>query len=504
MTKLVQLIPRKARKVGRGGSPYTRRRWRRAAYVCGAATAVAFTPLLWVHLLLYRDNMAMASEPLPPVQALRPGDRLLILSPHPDDETLGAGGIMARAEAMHLPVRVVFLTNGDGSESTRLYENLVRFRRFPRGASTFIRLAAMRQQEALAATGRLGVPASSVTFLGYPDGGTRPIWESFWSPSHPYRSPYTGCDHSPYANSRTPGVAYCGQYELADVRGVIQEFRPTLVLTTHPADTHPDHHTAYDLCAAALDQLREDPSTPWAQNTRLMGFLVHHGPWPVPAGFHPDLELAPPAALSVTGTHWLSLPLTVSERVTKAAALEEYRSQLATTPRYLRSFVRRNELFGTPETASSSNETAAGKVDLTTVLVDPTHDALIRDWISSADISRLGLSTQANRVPNMVLQVVGEPSGQTSYEVVLHRVEPGLQVQTWKLNYEDTSRGWRAVAEDGQGHEENLAASASVHSLTCALPFQPQAGDAMLFRAATEWGATPVDETSTGSVRWTN
>ena len=40
--------------------------------------------------------------------ALRPDDRILVLAPHPDDEVLGCAGVIQRALAMGLPVRVVF------------------------------------------------------------------------------------------------------------------------------------------------------------------------------------------------------------------------------------------------------------------------------------------------------------------------------------------------------------------------------------------------------------
>ena len=40
--------------------------------------------------------------------------RLLLIAPHPDDEVLGAGGLMQRVRATGGAVRVVYLTDGDG------------------------------------------------------------------------------------------------------------------------------------------------------------------------------------------------------------------------------------------------------------------------------------------------------------------------------------------------------------------------------------------------------
>ena len=47
---------------------------------------------------------------------LNPADRILILAPHPDDEDLGCGGIIQKALAMKLPVKIVFFTYGDNNE----------------------------------------------------------------------------------------------------------------------------------------------------------------------------------------------------------------------------------------------------------------------------------------------------------------------------------------------------------------------------------------------------
>ena len=288
----------------------------------------------------------MAHEQWPHTLELTETDRIFLLAPHPDDEVLGAGGLLARARQAGLPVLVAFLTNGDGSRTMRISENVRKPGRYLNRDDAFIKLARVRQLEALAAADKLGVAASDVVFLGYPDGGTHIMWEKHWQPDRPFRSRHTRCERSPYANSHTPNAIYCGEHALEDVRKTIEKFRPTLVLTTHPADSHADHLTAFNACALALEHLRTASTEgAWAHACRLLSFLIHFGPWPVPAGYRPQLSLVPPAGLNGLGTHWLTTQLSESERETKKAALEQYRSQLATTPRYLRSFVRRNELF---------------------------------------------------------------------------------------------------------------------------------------------------------------
>src|SRR6478609_2017631 len=60
---------------------------------------------------------AAAPTPAPTPELSIPIDRntrLLVISPHPDDETLGAAGLIQRVRARGGAVRVVLMTSGDG------------------------------------------------------------------------------------------------------------------------------------------------------------------------------------------------------------------------------------------------------------------------------------------------------------------------------------------------------------------------------------------------------
>jgi len=87
------------------------------------------------------------------LRALSP---MLIVAPHADDETLGCGGLLARSSAMGLRPRVVFLTDGSASH--------VDSPTWPA-----VRLAQVRQGEALAALAVLGLSEGDVYFMGWPD-----------------------------------------------------------------------------------------------------------------------------------------------------------------------------------------------------------------------------------------------------------------------------------------------------------------------------------------------
>ncbi|MDC7122686.1 PIG-L family deacetylase [Cellulomonas fimi] len=86
-----------------------------------------------------------------------PTGRTVVVAAHPDDESLGVGGLVAELAARGNPPEVVVLTDGAASHP---------------GSPTVdpARLATIRAEEVREAVAILS-PASSVTLLGHPDGG---------------------------------------------------------------------------------------------------------------------------------------------------------------------------------------------------------------------------------------------------------------------------------------------------------------------------------------------
>src|SRR6478672_3902776 len=94
-------------------------------------------------------------------------DRVLVLDPHPDDETLACGALIQRALALGASVSVVVATNGDDKPwPQRLVE---RRWRLDHGAAT--RWGARRALEARDALRILGVCKDDVHFLDWRDQG---------------------------------------------------------------------------------------------------------------------------------------------------------------------------------------------------------------------------------------------------------------------------------------------------------------------------------------------
>jgi LmbE family N-acetylglucosaminyl deacetylase/SAM-dependent methyltransferase len=84
--------------------------------------------------------------------------KLTVIAAHPDDETLGAGGLIADCVSRGIPVRIVVVTDGAASHERS-------------SAIMPSRLAVVRQRELFAAVGELG-PESEVIMLGFADGKT--------------------------------------------------------------------------------------------------------------------------------------------------------------------------------------------------------------------------------------------------------------------------------------------------------------------------------------------
>lgn len=83
--------------------------------------------------------------------------RLLVVAPHPDDETIGAYALILRLRRRGVAVRVVVVSDGAASHASS-----------PRWPTR--RLVAERRRESRRMLRRIGVAAGAVRFLGLPDG----------------------------------------------------------------------------------------------------------------------------------------------------------------------------------------------------------------------------------------------------------------------------------------------------------------------------------------------
>jgi LmbE family N-acetylglucosaminyl deacetylase len=145
-----------------------------------------------------------------------PAGPVLVVAPHPDDETLGCGGLIARCADRGTPLHVVFVTDGGASHPNSPT--------WPRE-----RLARCRAAEAGEALRRLGAGSAVRTFLGLPDAAMPP-----------------------------PGSAAHRQ-AVSAVAAVARESAPALAVLPWRRDPHADHRGAWTLAMAALAEAERAP-----------------------------------------------------------------------------------------------------------------------------------------------------------------------------------------------------------------------------------------------------
>lgn len=161
--------------------------------------------------MLARDFLD-AAEHLPsvPFQGLLGEGGAVVVAPHPDDESLGCGALIATAVAAGRDVRVVVVSDGVGSHpSSKL---------FPPS-----RLRALREQETRQAVSELGLDQRNLTFLGLPD-------------------------------RFVPDRGEQADWAAEIIAGLCERARATALFVTWRHDPHCDHQAAYAIARAAQRQ----------------------------------------------------------------------------------------------------------------------------------------------------------------------------------------------------------------------------------------------------------
>jgi LmbE family N-acetylglucosaminyl deacetylase len=143
-----------------------------------------------------------------------PYQSVLIVAPHPDDETLGCGGAIALLCQLNIAVKVLVVSDGTKSHPNSLA--------YPPPA-----LKKLREQESLAALAILGVAPEAVTFLGMPDGEVQIARES------------------------PKAIASISQY--------LTNLAPSTIFLPWRKDPHPDHRASWQLFMTASQDLTNPP-----------------------------------------------------------------------------------------------------------------------------------------------------------------------------------------------------------------------------------------------------
>jgi len=291
-----------------------------------ALTIWAFINGRWIFAHYHALRSAWLVRNLPDATPPGPGDRLLVLAPHPDDEVLAAAGQIQQALAAGARVRIVWLTSGDGFD-------LASGRPAPT-PEALRKLALRRMDEARAAARVLGVAEEECVFLGFPDQGLLRLFLTHYY--LPYTSPHTALERVDYPGCRSPGAPYTGQALERDLEEEVRAFAPTRTLAPSPLDAHPDHQATAYFAMRVLGKLG------WEE--RLRYYIVHGGyEYPLPKGLHPRLPLYP--APRGRRLPWRKVELADEQIERKLAATRAHASQLRLIGNFMLAFVRRTELI---------------------------------------------------------------------------------------------------------------------------------------------------------------
>lgn len=277
------------------------------------------------------------AQELKSVEPFNKDDRILILSPHPDDETIACAGVIQQALKVGAGVRIVYLTNGDHNQIAFIvYEKRLTLRR-----GEFIHMGEVRRYEAIKAMKLLGVSESNLIFLGYPDFGTFAIFSRYWQNTLPYKSFLTRISAVPYKEDLSFGAPYRGESILSDIKDVLLSYKPNKIFVSHPADVNVDHRALYLFLQIALRDLNKELPQP-----KIYPYLIHCIGWPLPRHYHPELSLQPPRKFLDNQINWRKLDLSPKQLEKKYQAILCYKSQTESSAFYLLAFARKNELFG--------------------------------------------------------------------------------------------------------------------------------------------------------------
>ena len=169
---------------------------------------------------------------------------LIVMAPHPDDELLGAGGLMARAVAGARPIAVIVITDGSASDPL-IAPDIQRIR---------------RRAETTAGLAKLLGMAPPLLFLDYPDG-------SFLARDVPIG----------------PGST------LATFLAYLPDGR---LLVTDPADGHLDHKAAFGLASRMVAQGLVDQLDVMPISQRIDGAFAAQGYVTHPLGNNAEAKAA--------------------------------------------------------------------------------------------------------------------------------------------------------------------------------------------------------------------
>lgn len=294
---------------------------------------------------------------------IQPHDRVLIVAPHPDDESISCAGVVHHCVKNNIPIKIVVLTDGC------------------LGAP-----AMTRHNETVAAMSLLGVKQDDILFLGYRDGSLPRLLNQNWKSINPYNINGT-INNGNYIFSYRKNSTYSGEDLYDNLVEIINNFQPTVVFYPDSEDEQIDHWGSY----AFLEYVLAKTNYTGDRYT----YIVHNPPdWPSPRTYDPEADITSPPELTAIGYKWVSFPLDEYQERLKEAAFDSYPSQISKIT-YIRSFIRTNELFGIVPVkqinlSSKSLDFFSNNLSPETVIQEPVKNDRGKGSIRTRELTSVG------------------------------------------------------------------------------------------------------------------
>ena len=139
-------------------------------------------------------------------------NRIIVVAPHPDDETIACGGIIQKYLEKKSTITIIYITNGENAYSHiySIYEN-------PSPSE----LGIIRKEEALRALEILGLSSKDLIFLEFNDGSV------------------------------------AEQYNIIKekVKKILYKYKPNLVYVPYKNSSHNDHKATFKIVYDAINEL---------------------------------------------------------------------------------------------------------------------------------------------------------------------------------------------------------------------------------------------------------
>ena len=238
-------------------------------------------------------------------------DTIIIFAPHPDDETLGFGGIIYEALQLGKIVKVIIVTNGDGCLNFAYFWK----NGCPKGEpyctgeditnNEIENFGLTRIQESKNALSLLGLQLQDLEEFAYPDGKLN---EMYYFPNNIVKG------NTNRAFSYT-SKQFSGNNLKEDIKAILRKYPTAIIFTTHILDGHNDHSALAKFIELARSEL-------YSEKLSFVTFwsIIHEpgagndNSWP-PTSFNwkpqlgqmqkqreqrykPDWELTPPSSMT--------------------------------------------------------------------------------------------------------------------------------------------------------------------------------------------------------------